>query len=148
MKIYRGAEAFEELRLKTEKNKDGTPSVFLFTYGNLTMRKARAAFASNFFACGGFNIEDNFGFETLEKGIGAAKKSNAKIVVICSSDEEYKDIVAEIHDALNKNKTVVIAGYPKNSLQKLQEMGIKYFIHIKSNTLEMLKEFQNIVIEK
>ena len=68
LKTYRAAEAFEELRLKTEKNKTETTSVFLFTYGNLTMRKARASFSSNFFACAGFNIEDNFGFETLKKG--------------------------------------------------------------------------------
>ena len=110
------------------------------------MRKARASFSSNFFACAGFNIEDNFGFETLKKGIEAAKKSNAKIVVICSSDDEYDTIAAEIYEALKKDKTVVVAGYPKKIMQKLQDTGIKYFIHIKSNALEMLKEFQNLVI--
>ena len=146
LKIYRAAQAFEELRAKTEKYKGETPSVFLFTFGDMTMRKARAAFSSNFFACAGFNIEENFGFETIEKGIDAAKKSNAKIVVICSSDDEYDTIAAEIYTALKKDKTVVVAGYPKNSLQKLQDTGIKYFIHVKSNALEMLKEFQNLVI--
>ncbi len=146
LKTYRASEAFEELRLKTEKVTGETPSVFLFTYGNLTMRKARAAFSSNFFACAGFNIEDNFGFETVEKGVESAKKSNAKIVVICSSDDEYETIAPAIYEALKKDKTVVVAGYPKKIMQKLQDTGIKYFIHIKSNALEMLKEFQKIAI--
>lgn len=146
IKIYRAAEAFEDLRLKTGRTKGETPSVFLFTYGNLTMRKARASFSSNFFACAGFEIEDNFGFETIDKGIEAAKKSKAKIIVICSSDDEYDSIVPEIFSKLKTNKTIVVAGYPKNSIQKLQDIGIKYFIHLKSNALEMLKEFQNLVI--
>lgn len=146
LKTYRASEAFEELRLKTEKIKGETPSVFLFTFGNLAMHKARAAFSSNFFACAGFKIEDNFEFETVEKGIETAKKSKAKIVVICSSDDEYETIAPEIFKALKNDKVVVIAGYPKNILQKLQDTGIKYFIHIKSNALEMLKEFQKLVI--
>ena len=146
LKIYRAAEAFEELRLKTEGIEGETPSVFLFTYGNLTMRKARASFSSNFFACAGFKIEDNFGFETLEKGIETAKKSNAKIIVVCSSDDEYETIVPEVFDKLKNDKTIVVAGYPKNSIEKMQNLGIKHFIHLKSNALEMLKEFQNIVI--
>ena len=146
LKIYRAAEAFEELRIKTEQFEGETPSVFLLTYGNLTMRKARAAFSSNFFACAGFKIEDNFGFETVEKGIEAARESKAKIVVICSSDDEYESMAAKVFEALKKDKIVVVAGYPKNIIQKLQDVGIKYFIHIKSNALEMLREFQNLVI--
>jgi len=141
LKIYRAAKAFEELRMKMDKLEGEKPSVFLFTYGNLTMRKARASFSSNFFACAGFKIEDNFGFETVEQGVESAKKSNAKIVVICSSDDEYETIAPEIFEALKDKKTIVVAGYPKKIMQKLQDAGIKYFIHIKSNALEMLKEF-------
>ena len=148
LKIYRAGEAFEQLRLKTENQDGETPSVFLLTYGNLTMRKARAGFSSNFFACAGFKIEDNFGFETVEKGIEAAKESNAKIVVICSSDDEYEIITPEIFKALKDNKTIVVAGYPKKIIQALQDLGIKQFIHVKSNALEMLNEFQNLVIGK
>ena len=75
VKIYRGAKVFEELRLQTEKFKK-QPTVFLFTYGNLAMRKARATFASNFFACAGYKIIDNPGFENVDTGIQAAIKAN------------------------------------------------------------------------
>ena len=141
LKSFRLAEEFEKLRLKTEQ-KDVPPSVFMFTYGKLNMRKARAAFATNFFACGGFNTIDNFGFPKVEAGIAAAQKSHAEIVVICSSDEEYPEIAPAIYKALNQQATVVIAGYPKDSIEELQQLGIQHFIHVKSNVLEELKVFQ------
>jgi len=140
LKIYRAAETFETLRLTTE-NSGKTPKVFLLTYGNLAMRKARATFATNFFACAGFEVIDNAGFTTPKEGIDAALASKAEIVVICSSDDEYPVISKELVDGL-KNKLVVIAGYPKDSLEQLQSFGIKYFIHIKSNILETLKSVQ------
>lgn len=141
LKIYRGAEAFEQIRLKTE-NAQITPNVFMFTYGNLAMRKARAMFSSNFFACAGFDIIDNNGFKSIEDGIDAAKKSEAEIVVLCSSDEEYADIAIPVFEQLNENAIVVLAGYPKDLISKLQKAGMEHFIHIKSNVLETLQEFQ------
>ena len=91
---YRGAEAFEEIRLKTDAfAKDNPrPKVWMFTFGNLAMRKARAQFAGNFFGCAGFEIIDNLGFPNIEKGISAAKEAKPDIVVICSSDEEYANV--------------------------------------------------------
>ncbi|MFN8256951.1 MAG: methylmalonyl-CoA mutase family protein [Bacteroidales bacterium] len=139
--LMRAAEDFENLRLATEKAQK-RPGVFLFTYGNLAMRKARAGFALNFFACAGFEITDNPGFNTIAEGIEAAVKSTNEIVVICSADEEYPIISKEITDGL-KNKIIVIAGYPKDSIEQLQAYGIKHFIHIKSNVLETLKSFQS-----
>jgi methylmalonyl-CoA mutase len=141
VRIYRAAEAFEKLRLATE-NSDKTPKVFLLTYGNLAMRKARATFSTNFFACAGFEVIDNNGFATPQAGIDAAIAAKADIVVICSSDEEYPVISKEIAEGL-QGKIVVVAGYPKESLELLQSFGIKYFIHMRSNVLETLKEFQN-----
>ncbi len=145
LKVYRGAQAFETLRSKVEST-EKIPSVFLFTYGNLAMRKARASFSSNFFACAGFNVIDNFGFETVEQGIEAAQKSDAEIIVICSSDDEYEQIAPQIYHALKDKKTIVVAGYPKNILEKLQNEGIEHFIHIKSNALEELKRFYSLNI--
>lgn len=140
LKIYRGAQAFENLRRNVEEM-EKIPKVFLFTYGNLAMRKARASFSLNFFACAGFKVIDNIGFETIEEGVSAAQKSDAEIVVICSSDDEYEQIAPEIYKALKNEKIIVVAGYPKKIIEKLQKEGIEHFIHIKSNALEELKGF-------
>ena len=141
LNLYRGAEEFEKLRLQTENFKGKIPEVFLFTYGNLAMSRARAQFVSNFFACAGYKIIDNLGFETAEKGIETAIESNAEIVVACSSDDEYSETVIEIFNRL-KNKTLfAVAGFPKASVQKFQENGVENFIHVKSNVLETLRMF-------
>jgi methylmalonyl-CoA mutase len=141
IKLYRGAEAFEELRQKTEKAKN-LPKVFLLTMGNMTMRKARANFTANFFACAGFEIIDNPGFKTIEEGVKACLDSKAEITVICSSDDEYADIVPCIFEKLKDKTMVVVAGYPQNCIEALKKFGVNNYIHVKSNVLESLKVFQ------
>ncbi|HYW94697.1 MAG TPA: methylmalonyl-CoA mutase small subunit, partial [Bacteroidales bacterium] len=137
---YRGASAFEKLRLATE-NSDKKPEVFLLTYGNPAMRKARATFSSGFFACAGFSITDNIGFDTVEAGIEAAKKQEADIVVVCSSDEEYANIVPVVYEQMKDQAIVVVAGAPA-CMDELKSKGIENFIHVKSNVLETLTAYQ------
>jgi methylmalonyl-CoA mutase len=141
LKPYRGAQPFEELRLKTEQHPSGAPKVFLLTYGNVTMSKARAGFSCGFFACAGFDVIVTPGFGSPAEGVEAALKSKAQVVVICSSDEEYPMIVPFIANELKK-AIVVVAGNPKESISQLQEAGVKHFIHLRSNVLETLKQFQ------
>ncbi|MFQ9170031.1 MAG: methylmalonyl-CoA mutase small subunit, partial [Parabacteroides distasonis] len=86
----RGASEFEALRMATEKS-GKTPKVFMLTIGNLAMRLARSQFSANFFACAGYKIIDNLGFDTVEAGVEAAVKAGAEIVVLCSSDDEYAE---------------------------------------------------------
>lgn len=141
LRLYRGAAAFEALRLKTELS-EIQPKVFMLTYGDLTMRKARASFSSSFFACAGFEVINNTGFETPEAGVQSAITNEADIVVICSSDGEYTDIVIPVYEQLKDDAIIVVAGYPKDCIDKLQDVGVKHFIHLRSNILETLKEFQ------
>lgn len=52
LKPYRGTQAFEAMRLRTDmfaKENGHRPVVYMFPMGNLAMRKARAQFACNFF---------------------------------------------------------------------------------------------------
>ncbi|MDL2228406.1 methylmalonyl-CoA mutase family protein, partial [Odoribacter sp. OttesenSCG-928-L07] len=149
LQAYRGPEAFERLRLKTElftKETGHRPTVFLFTYGNLAMRIARSGFATNFFGCAGYEIINNNGFTSIEVGVAAAKNSKADIVVICSADEEYELIAPEIYNELKDDAIVVIAGNPKDSMEKLTAVGIKHFINVKTNLLESLEYYQNIIL--
>jgi methylmalonyl-CoA mutase len=114
----------------------------MFTFGNPVMRKARAGFATNFFACAGFETVDNPGFETIEKGIEACRAAKPEIVVICSSDEEYADKALTIFKALKNDHIVVLAGYPTEIIEQLKAEGMENFIHMRSNVLETLKGFQ------
>ena len=142
LKEYRGAEPFEALRMQTEKAAR-RPKVFLLTYGNLAMRKARSGFATNFFGVAGYEIIDNPGFATPEEGAEAALKSGADVVVLCSSDDEYAQLTEPVCKALKgKVKSLVLAGFPKEMVETYKGYGIDEFIHVKTNVLESLQKFQ------
>jgi methylmalonyl-CoA mutase len=148
LKQYRATQPFEALRIATESYvADGNkvPNVFLLPYGNLAMRKARATFASNFLGCAGYKITDNPGFKSAEEGVAEAVKQEAEIVVICSSDEEYAQIVPEICGLLkakNSEAIIVVAGNPVELIDQLKKAGVDDFIHVRSNVLATLFKFQ------
>lgn len=144
VKTFRGAQQFEMLRYSTDvfSRNSKRPIAWMFTFGNLAMRKARANFASNFFACAGYEVVDNPGFSSIEEGIAAAKNSKAEIIVICSADEEYAEHALRIFEALKGTSEVVLAGYPADLVETLKAAGMEHFIHVKSNVLETLQLFQ------
>ena len=137
---YRAAQAFEALRLATDRA-DKQPQVFMLTFGNLAMCRARAQFSSNFFAVAGFKVVDNNRFATIEEGVEAALAAKADIVVACSSDEEYAEAVPQIAEKIGNKAIVVVAGDPE-CRPALEEKGIKNFIHVKCNILDTLKGYQ------
>lgn len=143
--MYRGAQAFEALRYKTDvyAKSNARPKVFMLTIGNLTFRKARAQFACNFFACAGFEVIDNNGFASIDEGVKAAKDAGAHIIVICSSDDEYAEVAVPIFEKL-QDKIVVVAGAPACT-DDLVANGIKNFISVKSNVLETLQSYQSML---
>ncbi len=144
LRQYRGAEAFEHLRLATERS-GIRPKVFLLTYGNLAMRKARSGFATNFFGVAGYEIIDNPGFKTAEEGVEAALAANADIVVLCSSDDEYAELTEPACQGLKgKVKSIVLAGYPKEMVETYKGYGVDEFIHVKTNVLDCLTKFQKL----
>jgi len=145
LRLYRGAEAFEHLRLSTEQS-GKKPKVFLLTYGNLAMRKARSGFATNFFGVAGYQIIDNPGFKSAEEGVKAALEAKADIVVMCSSDDEYPEIAETVCNGLKgKVKSIVLAGYPKEQIEMYKGLGVDEFIHVKTNVLESLTAFQKLM---
>ena len=112
----------------------------MLTIGNLAMRLARSQFSANFFACAGYKIIDNLGFETVEAGVEAAVKAGAEVVVLCSSDDEYATFAPEAFKALAGRAEFVVAGAPA-CMEDLKAAGIEQFINVKSNVLETLKAF-------
>ncbi len=137
--VKRAASDFEALRLATEAAAN-RPKVFMLTIGNLAMRLARAQFSSNFFGCAGYEIIDNLGFETVEKGVDEALAKGADIVVLCSSDDEYADLAPAAFKYLDGRAEFVVAGAPA-CMDDLKAMGINDFIHVRCNVLDTLKAF-------
>jgi methylmalonyl-CoA mutase len=141
----RGAEQFEALRLATEKATK-RPKAFMLTIGSLAFRLARAQFSSNFFACAGYEVVDNLGFKTIDEGVAAAQKAGADIIVLCSSDDEYAELAPAAFKAIGGKQLFVVAGAPA-CMDDLKAVGIEYFVNVKSNVLETLKQFNSILVK-
>jgi len=146
LRSERQASDFEALRLDTE-HAANRPKVFMLTIGNLAMRLARAQFSSNFFGCAGYEIIDNIGFKTVEEGVNAAMEKQADVVVLCSSDDEYAEFAPEAFKLLDGRAEFVVAGAPACA-DDLKALGIENFIHVRSNVLETLQQFNQRLLKK
>ncbi len=138
----RGAAAYEKLRLRTEHHATETgktPRVLLAAFGDLKMRAARSTFVSNFFACAGFEIA----IQQFDRFDGIAA-DGADLVVLCSSDAEYPNMAGALLSAfraIGRETPVLVAGNPE-SAEQLRAAGVDDFIHIRSNPIEVLTNWQ------
>jgi methylmalonyl-CoA mutase len=142
--IHRRAEMFEALRAATDAYHAKTgqrPQVFPASMGSLLQHKARTDFSRSFFAVGGFELIANDGFHTVEDAASAASSSQAPVVVICSTDEVYPDLVPSLTQQIktaNPETIVLLAGYPKEHLELFKNAGVDEFIHLRANAYEIL----------
>jgi methylmalonyl-CoA mutase len=138
----RGARIYEELRLRTEWHAAAggkTPRVMLAEIGDVKMRIARSNFATNFFACAGFEIATRRFKRAAE--IAAA---DGDLIVLCSSDQEYAALVTGLMPklkALGRTTPVMVAGLPEDA-EHLAAAGIADFVHARSNPVEVLTKWQ------
>jgi methylmalonyl-CoA mutase len=138
--VRRLAVPFEQLRAAAAAHVP-RPKVFLANMGPLGQYKARADFSTGFFEAGGFQVIDNKGFPSVEKAADAAIHSDARIIVICSTDATYPDLVPPLANAIktaNPARIVVVAGYPKDHIEAFKLSGVDEFIHIRANCYDTL----------
>jgi methylmalonyl-CoA mutase len=131
--IWRAASAFEQLRLKTEahtRERGRRPKILLLELGDLTMRQARSQFSQNFFGCAGFEIVVSHEYES----------SDVDLIVLCSSDPEYLALAGEVCPKVKQ--PVVVAGDPKTQIDQLKAAGVQGFIHIRTDAITALTEWQ------
>jgi methylmalonyl-CoA mutase len=138
----RGAHDYEQLRLRTERCTATTgrlPRVLLAEFGDVKMRSARSHFSANFFACAGFDMIR----QRIENADEIAA-SDADLIVLCSSDPEYLGMATEVAQRLKtqgRETPVIVAGNPE-SAEQLRAAGVADFIHIRSNPIEVLTNWQ------
>ncbi|MFW5707845.1 MAG: methylmalonyl-CoA mutase family protein, partial [Bacteroidota bacterium] len=150
LRPYRGVQAFEALRMAVENHQQKgfeQPRVYLFTWGNLALRKARATFATNFFGCAGYQVQEAPMVKDLQQGTEKALEAKAQIIVLCSSDEEYADMTEAVKMIREKqpDTQIVVAGNPTDSMKQLNEAGVQHYIHMRTNALESLQRFNDLL---
>jgi methylmalonyl-CoA mutase len=148
LRLHRGSEPFEALRKASEAYRDQhgkRPQVFLANMGPLVQHKARADFTTGFLEVGGFEMIRPEGFETPEAAAQAAIDSGAQVVVICSTDDTYPDLVPPLTQqikAASADITVLVAGYPADQVETHKAAGVDDFIHLRANCYEMNAKLQ------
>jgi len=138
--LRRAAEPFERMRAAVAAA--GPPKVFLANMGPLRQHKPRADFATSFFQVGGFGVIENRGFPSVEAAAEAAGQSGAPIVVICSTDETYPEIVPPLARKIKAGRPdviLVLAGFPKEHVEAFKAAGVDEFIHIRTNCCQTLR---------
>lgn len=144
LRPYRGPGAFEALRRATERHPT-TPRVLNLPIGDPKIRKARSAFSNNFFGCAGYDMVDPIGFDHIREAAEAIRREQPDIAVLCSSDEEYRELVPALCKQIGKAdypRLLAVAGYPEEDVESHREAGVDLFIHSGCNALETLKEVQ------
>lgn len=144
----------EAVRKTTEKLVEETgkrPIVELTSYGNLTMRKARAAFSYDFLGVSGFEIWQEKSFENALKAAEGSANSESDVVVICSSDPDYEESAlafVKAFRAQNTSKILLLAGNPVGITDQLNQAGLDGYIHIKSDVIQTISNIQEKVQHK
>jgi len=105
---FRDAEAFEALRDAADSYSaqyGQRPTIYLATLGDLAQHNARAGFASNLFAAGGFAVERG-------DGVNGYEPKRHIAACLCGSDAGYEEFGEALHDELMNlgDRPVLLAG--------------------------------------
>jgi methylmalonyl-CoA mutase len=131
---HRIAEPFEKIRRRTIEHARTTgryPKVLLLKRGDAKMKGARTNFCLNFFGCAGFEMIESEEYEGID----------ASLVILCSSDPEYLAFAQEVCPKVKL--PVLIAGNPKDQIAALKAAGVQGFVHVQSDMIDTLTDWQN-----
>lgn len=143
---FRVAAGFEKLRDASAafaKRTGARPRVFLAKMGPVLQHKARADFSTGFFAPGGFEVVAKQSFANSVEAATAAIGSKAQVIVLCSTDDTYPELVpvfAMAVRAARPEATLVLAGLPAEDAVRdtFVAAGIDLFIHLRAPVEETL----------
>lgn len=152
LNLIRAAEPFENLKKQSENYliKNGhKPRVFLLTFGTLKEYKARADFSRSFFETASFEIiYPTIELNNIEDASIAALESNAEIITICSTDDNYINFVPKLVKTIKEKKKssfIILAGYPKEQSQLYKQSGIDDFIFLGCDLIKTITNIFNII---
>lgn len=141
----------EAIRKVTEQLVESTnkrPIVELTSFGNLTMRKARAAFSYDFIGVSGFEVWQEKSYDTSKQAAETSALSDSDVVVICSSDPDYEESAltfVKIFRSINRYKVLLLAGNPTDIIDELNQAGLDGCINLRSDVVQVISSVQEKV---
>ena len=149
----RAADLFERLRKSIlswrNGNSDAPPQIFLACMGPQGRYMPRLDFTRSFFNVGGFSVESDKHFDTVEQAAETAAKLGSPLVVITGTDDTYTQTVpglAKALKALDKPPRVIVAGKPESEIMDgYLAAGVDEFIHARSNVYKTLLQLAQTI---
>lgn len=120
------SEEYESLRQQAAAADPLRMRAFLLTFGDPVMRSARATFARNVLAAGGFTCFENPHPESLAAAVANAEVLGPTVIVLCAADADYFNAGSEWINALRAvapEASFILAGKPEG-WEALQAQGI------------------------
>lgn len=147
--LHRNAEVFENLRQTTEKYVAKTGNnvrIFSANMGPIPQHKGRADFSRGFFEVGAFEVIGNDGFQTVEEVAEAAVKAKPDVVVICSTDKTYPELVPPLAKMLKEKINgvkIFLAGQAPADMREIYiEAGVDDFVFKGADCYKILSDLQ------
>jgi methylmalonyl-CoA mutase len=135
LKPVKLSEPFEALRIRMQA-RAVAPKAFLLQFGQPLMRKARATYAFNFLACAGISSVENTQPDDLAAGIRELQAFEPDIIVLCSDNDSWDNLLPGILEKLPNHGLRIMAG--KNNLS-----GFNFSIYEGCDVLQTLEEISN-----
>ena len=150
----RASQDFEKIRLFNEilaGETDEVLKVFLLHLSDSTKTAARASFAADFLRCGGFSVTDGAQSPGVRKGVAVALAENPLAVVICGSDDDYKQrapkAVRKLVDADSDEQLDILVCAPPGPLSdELLTQGARNLIHDSCDMVNSLEDLLELLI--
>ncbi len=145
LNFARLAEPFEDIRKSVSVYEEKTgkrPSIYLANFGAVKQYKGRADFSRGYFDVGGFDIIYPKGINNIEELITNTVRSQSNIIIICSDDKSYPELIANFTPALKEqmpNVFVILAGFPGDNEATYRANGVDDFIYMGSNIFNTLE---------
>ncbi|MDT9546235.1 MAG: methylmalonyl-CoA mutase [Chlorobium sp.] len=138
---------FEMLRLQAEMHRVATgrtPSVFIWMATETAISRRQAAFAEDFFLCGGYSIAAEAHLTPDENSCTTALEKNPAIIVLCMGDNEPAAAgLLSLLKTLSPETLTVMAGRPPENQAALLEGGLDSFIYTGVDVAAMLEAYHS-----
>lgn len=147
--LRRLAEPFERIRTRSEayKNTKGTSlKIGLLNLSEMKTYKPRADFIKGLLATGGIETEDSQGLVAERDATTFVEQTGLHIFCLCGSNDDYERYAGKIVKEIKRkhpNTILYIAGQQTSEIcEELKSVGVKDFITVKTNALEILVQLQ------
>jgi methylmalonyl-CoA mutase len=136
-----GGSPFEEVRTRVASH--GPPTVLLAAMGPPASYMARLEFTRSFYQVGGFEVQGERHFDTVDDAVAAVAGSRPAAVCIVSGDDRYDDLVPELAPRLldaAPDLVLHLAGGSADAFPRYRSAGVTQRISLRSDILEVLAE--------